>query len=62
MRLKELKKEKGITGVQLAKKLGVSERSIIRWEKEGLGNTSFKYVVKIAEMLDIEVEALISEK
>lgn len=62
MRLKELKKEKEITGVQLAKKFGVSERSIIRWEKEGLGNTSFKYVVKIAEMLDIEVEALISEK
>ena len=50
MGLKELRKAKGITGIQLAKELGVSERSIIRWEKEGLRNASFKHVVKISQL------------
>lgn len=59
MRLKELRKVEGITGAQLAKEFGVSERSIIRWEKEGLGNASFKYVVKLANIFGTELERFI---
>lgn len=58
MRLKELRKAKRITGVQLAKELGISERSIIRWEKEGLGNASFKHVVKISQLFEVDLNEL----
>jgi len=58
MRLKELRKAKRIIGVQLAKELGISERSIIRWEKEGLGNASFKHVVKISQLFEVDLNEL----
>lgn len=58
MRLKELRKTKGITGAQLAKELGVSERSIIRWEKAGLGNASFKHVVKVSQLFEVDLNEL----
>lgn len=58
MGLKELRKAKRITGIQLAKELGVSERSIIRWEKEGLRNASFKHVVKISQLFEVDLNEL----
>lgn len=35
MKLKELRKSKNMTAVELAKELGVRTRSILRWDKEG---------------------------
>lgn len=58
MGLKELRTAKGITGIQLVKELGVSERSIIRWEKEGLRNASFKHVVKISQLFEVDLNEL----
>lgn len=40
------------------KELGVSERSIIRWEKEGLRNASFKHVVKISQLFEVDLNEL----
>jgi hypothetical protein len=56
--LKYLRKVKGIIGVQLSKELDVSERSIIIWEKEDLGNTSFNYVVKIPQFFEGKMEEI----
>lgn len=54
MGLKELRKAKGITGSQLAKELGVSERSIRRWEKD-MSEVRFKHVVEITRILKVEL-------
>lgn len=53
MGLKELRKARGVTVSQLEKEVGVSERTVRRWEKEGLGNASFKYVVNMIEALEV---------
>ena len=58
MRLKELRKAKRIIGVQLAKELGISERSIISWEQDRLGNASFKHVVKISQLFEVDLNEL----
>ena len=56
MKLKELRKSKNMTAVELAKELGVRTRSILRWDKEGLGNASFKHVVKMSELFNVGLE------
>lgn len=61
MRLKELRKAKGIT-VHIWKKSSVSLREVSLWEKEELGNASFKNVVKLVEVLELNLEELVSEK
>lgn len=58
MGLKELRKAKGITASQLAKEVGVFERTIRRWDKD-LDEVRFKHVVKIAEVLEVEVMAFL---
>lgn len=57
MRLKELRKATGITGVQMTKELGVSERSIIRWEKD-MSGVRFKHVFKMTEVLGVALHEL----
>ena len=34
MKIKELRVERGLTKVQLAKELGVNKRTILRWEQD----------------------------
>ena len=50
-----MRKAKGITACQLAKEVGVSERSIRRWDKD-LDEILFKHVVKMTETLVVELE------
>lgn len=57
MRLKELRKAKGITGAQLAKD-SVSLREVSLDGKKGLGNASFKFVVNILQLSSIEIDKL----
>lgn len=56
--LKELRKAKGITQQELADKLGVSGRSVSRWET---GNTmpDISLLVDIAEYYDVDVREII---
>lgn len=58
MGLKKLRKAKGITASQLAKEVEVFERTIRRWDKD-LDEVRFKHVVKIAEVLEVEVMAFL---
>ena len=56
--LKELRKEKNLTQEQAADKLGVSGRTISRWET-GAYMPDISLIVDIAEMYDVDVRDII---
>ena len=56
--LKDLRKEKGITQEQLAEGLGVSGRTISRWET-GKNMPDISLLVEIAEFFDVSIPEII---
>ena len=56
--LKELRREKSLTQEQVAEKLGVSSRTISRWET-GAYMPDISILVDIAEMYDVDVREII---
>lgn len=56
--LKELRKEKGLTQEELAEKLGVSGRTISRWET-GFNMPDISLLVEIAEFFDVSIPEII---
>jgi len=56
--LKEIRKEKGITQVQLASKLNVTDTSIRDWENRGI-QPSYEILCEIAKIFDITVGQLL---
>ena len=53
MKIKELRLERGLTKVQLAKELGVSTGTIIQWEKDMISN-SLGNAVSITDFFEIQ--------
>ncbi|WP_270281429.1 helix-turn-helix transcriptional regulator [Streptococcus salivarius] len=58
MKIMELRLERGLTKVQLAKELGVNKRTILRWEQDMM-SMSLKNAVKIAEFFEISLDELV---
>ncbi|OFO02194.1 transcriptional regulator [Streptococcus sp. HMSC078H03] len=58
MKIKELRVERGLTKVQLAKELGVNKRTILRWENDMM-SISLKNAVKVAEFFEISLDELV---
>ena len=56
--LKDLRKEKEITQEQLAEELGVSGRTISRWET-GKNMPDISLLVEIAEFFDVSIPEII---
>lgn len=56
--LKELRREKGLTQEQLSEILGVSNRSISRWEN-GINMPDFDLVIEIANYYQVSIEELL---
>ena len=59
MKIKELRLERGLTKVQLAKELGVNKRTILRWEQDMM-SMSLKNAVKIAEFFEVSLDELVN--
>lgn len=57
MKLKELRKAKGVSQVELGKAIGATSRTVARWEVEQV-DMPFKTAVKIARYLDVNLEEL----
>lgn len=57
-RIREIRKEKGMSQVQLAHAIGKDQQSIQRLEAGNI-NPSFYYLCEIAEGLGIEIEILV---
>lgn len=56
--LKELRKEKQLTQEQLAEMLGVTNRSISRWEN-GINMPDFDVVIELANYYDVCIEEIL---
>lgn len=57
LRIKEILKEKGITGTEIAKQLGVTQGAFSQYISEN-GNPSLKTLQKIASALNVPIQEL----
>ena len=57
--LKELRSKKSLTQEQLAGMLGVSNRSISRWEN-GVTMPDFDMLIQMAKFYDVEIEEILN--
>ena len=60
-RIKQLRKEKGLTQSQLADELGVTDKAVSKWEV-GEANPDISLLVKIAEVFNVTVDYLLTGK
>lgn len=58
MKIKELRLERGLTKVQLAKELGVNKKTILRWEQDMM-SMSLKNAVRLANFFEISLDELV---
>lgn len=61
MKIKELRLERGLTKVQLAKELGVNKRTILRWEQDMMC-MSLKHALKLADFFEVAIDDLITKE
>lgn len=61
MKIKELRLERDLTKVQLAKELGVNKRTILRWEQDMMC-MSLKHALKLAEFFEVSIDDLITKE
>lgn len=57
LRLKEMREEAGLSMLQLAKEIGVSDAAICKWEN-GLAEPKITYLVRLAEFFDCTIDYL----
>ncbi len=58
IRIKELRKENGLTQKQLAKMVGKSETGLASWE-QGLSEPSIADIIKLCEIFSVSADYLI---
>lgn len=61
MTITELRKEHGMTQLQLAEKMGVTDKAVSKWERD-LSCPDISSLPKLAELFDISVDELMQFK
>ncbi len=56
-----LRKEKGMTQLELAQKMGVTDKAVSKWERD-LSLPDVSSLPRLAEVLDVSVEELLQAK
>ena len=56
--LKELRRARGFTLLDIAKKMYVSEATVQRWESGNIKNMKYDNIVRLAEILDVSPAVL----
>lgn len=59
MRLKELRKEKGISQLKLAMDLNMNQNSISRYES-GIREADYKTLIALADYFDVSIDYLLA--
>ncbi|MCM1367764.1 MAG: helix-turn-helix domain-containing protein [Roseburia sp.] len=60
IRLRELREEAGVSMLQLAKAIGVSDAAVCKWEN-GLAEPKASYLVRLAEYFDCTADYLLGK-
>lgn len=60
-RIKTLRKNKGLTQLQLAEKMFVSDKAVSKWET-GEGNPELSILIKLAEFFDVSLDFILIGK
>lgn len=60
-RIKNLRKEKGWTQLQLAEKLNVTDKAVSKWEV-GEANSDISLIVTIASLFGVSIDYLLTGK
>ena len=60
-RIKKIRKQKGLSQIELGDSIGVSQQVITNYER-GLREPNIETLLKIARALDVSLETLIGEK
>ena len=55
----QLRKEKNMTQLQLAEKLGISDKAVSKWER-GLGSPDLSLMPRLSEILGVDLEKLLT--
>lgn len=58
-RIKRLRKEKGLTQLQLAEKLNVTDKAVSKWEV-GEANPDLNLIIKLAALFDVSLDYLLT--
>lgn len=61
MMISSLRKEKGMTQLQLAEKMGVTDKAVSKWERD-LSMPDLNSIPKLAEIFEISVDDLMQMK
>lgn len=61
MMISSLRKEKGMTQLELAEKMGVTDKAVSKWERD-LSFPNINSIPKLAETLDVSVDDLMQVK
>ena len=59
-KLSFLRKQKGMTQMDLAEKLDISRQAVSRWE-QGISEPSTENLVSIGKLFDVTIDALVNE-
>lgn len=54
-----LRKENNMTQLQLAEKMGISDKAVSKWER-GLGCPDIELLTELAEIFNVDLEKLLS--
>lgn len=61
MMISSLRKEKGMTQVELAEKMGVTDKAVSKWERD-LSCPDINSIPKLAETFDVSIDDLMQVK
>ena len=61
MMISSLRKEKGMTQLQLAEKMGVTDKAVSKWERD-LSFPDINSIPKLAEVFEVSVDELMQVK
>lgn len=61
MMISSLRKEKGMTQLELAEKMGVTDKAVSKWERD-LSFPDINSISKLAEIFDVSVDDLMQVK
>ena len=61
MMISSLRKEKGMTQLELAEKMGVTDKAVSKWERD-LSYPDLNSIPKLAEIFDVSVEDLMQNR